>query len=349
MKWNSEMDVNASNKLKRIITRIRNSPTELLMNQFTKEYVRSQIEDLDKYVFRYISYFRENHDHKRILWHLAIKKILLHEQPFAYEFSRPAEPAIYDSGNGSPPSFYNAIRDIKENIDKIDAMRFADKQSYDVLAWLLEYRLTGNKLLFFREREPASEQYFDRKYIVYNSRMKGKSVCADLGGFNGDTALQMARMFKQAKIIVFEPDERNFRMLYKRCAANRNIHCIHKGCGSKNNTIYLTGSGDSVHMSDIRDNRSETAEICTLDSEITERIDFLKIDIEGCELDALKGAAGHLTNDRPLLAVCVYHKIEDFHEIYDYLHETVRDYQFALRHYGVGRSEVVLYAVPNNE
>ncbi len=290
------------------------------------------------------------HDYKRILWHLIIKRIFCGRQPFVHDFYRVTEPAIYDSMNGDPPSFYNAIIDIKENINKIEAMQFADKQSYDVLAWILKYRLTGNKLLFFREREAVEEQYFDKKYIVQNAGIKGISVCVDMGGFDGDTALQMSQIFQKAKIIVFEPEKKNYRKLKKRCTANTNIRCINKGCGSSNETFYLDGSGDSAHISKNSSKfKGGGVKICTLDSEISERVDFLKIDIEGSELDALKGSRNHLIHDRPLLAVCVYHKLEDFYEIYEYLHEILDDYQFVLRHYGVGRSEAVMYAIPECE
>lgn len=243
------MERNVSEELKKITAYIKRNPAELLINEFTREYARSQNEDLKKYASSYISYFKEVHDYKRILWHLIIKRIFCGRQPFVHDFYRVTEPAIYDSMNGDPPSFYNAIIDIKENINKIEAMQFADKQSYDVLAWILKYRLTGNKLLFFREREAVEEQYFDKKYIVQNAGIKGISVCVDMGGFDGDTALQMSQIFQKAKIIVFEPEKKNYRKLKKRCTANTNIRCINKGCGSSNETFYLDGSGDSAHIS----------------------------------------------------------------------------------------------------
>ena len=71
------------------------------------------------------------------------------------------------------------------------------------------------------------------------------------------------------------------------------------------------------------------------------------MDIEGAELDALYGAKNTIVRDKPLLAVCVYHKSGDILAIMDYLHCVLPEYRFKLRHYngaGVVGSETVLYA-----
>lgn len=56
--------------------------------------------------------------------------------------------------------------------------------------------------------------------------------------------------------------------------------------------------------------------------------DFIKMDIEGSELDALKGAKNILIKKRPKLAICLYHKNQDMWEIPLYLKEIVPDYNF---------------------
>ncbi|WP_108838983.1 FkbM family methyltransferase [Tateyamaria sp. Alg231-49] len=75
-----------------------------------------------------------------------------------------------------------------------------------------------------------------------------------------------------------------------------------------------------------------------------ERIDYIKMDIEGAELAALKGAKRILERDRPTLAICVYHKLEDFHTIPSYIDGLGLGYEFYLQHGTLHNDETVLFA-----
>ena len=67
------------------------------------------------------------------------------------------------------------------------------------------------------------------------------------------------------------------------------------------------------------------------------------MDIEGEELNALKGAKEHIINDRPAMAISLYHKLQDIYEIPSYIHGLDSSYRFLLRKYGETISELVLY------
>ncbi len=75
------------------------------------------------------------------------------------------------------------------------------------------------------------------------------------------------------------------------------------------------------------------------------RRDFIKLDVEGFELKALKGAAATLKLYRPRLAVSLYHKPEDFFEIPIYLKTHFPFYRLYLDHYTIARDETVLDAI----
>jgi hypothetical protein len=68
------------------------------------------------------------------------------------------------------------------------------------------------------------------------------------------------------------------------------------------------------------------------------------MDIEGAELDTLKGAEQLIKKYKPKLAVCVYHKFEDLYVIPQYLHSIVPAYKFVLRQHDCSLYETVLYA-----
>jgi hypothetical protein len=71
------------------------------------------------------------------------------------------------------------------------------------------------------------------------------------------------------------------------------------------------------------------------------------MDIEGSEIEALKGAAYTIKTKKPRIAVSVYHKPEDIINIPLFLQELMPEYKFYLRHDClVNLTETVLYAIP---
>lgn len=76
-----------------------------------------------------------------------------------------------------------------------------------------------------------------------------------------------------------------------------------------------------------------------------EKITFLKMDIEGAELSALYGVEETIKRDKPVLAICVYHKREDLIVIPQYIKRLVPEYKLYLRAHFPYASELVLYAI----
>ena len=78
-------------------------------------------------------------------------------------------------------------------------------------------------------------------------------------------------------------------------------------------------------------------------------VNFIKMDIEGAELCALKGAKATIRKHSPTLAICVYHNLRDFHEIPKFISDLNLGYEFYLQHSTVHGDETVLFAhVPKN-
>ncbi|MDR1913702.1 MAG: FkbM family methyltransferase, partial [Clostridiales bacterium] len=75
---------------------------------------------------------------------------------------------------------------------------------------------------------------------------------------------------------------------------------------------------------------------------------FIKMDVEGYELSALKGTKEIIATQHPILAICVYHYPRDIFEITEFIHSMFTNYLFYLRkHAEIDPSfEFVLYAVP---
>ena len=76
-------------------------------------------------------------------------------------------------------------------------------------------------------------------------------------------------------------------------------------------------------------------------------VDFIKMDIEGAESEALEGAKQTIRAFHPKLAISVYHKLDDFWTIPKYIDQLGMGYRFYLRHFTIHREETVLFAGPS--
>ncbi len=77
-----------------------------------------------------------------------------------------------------------------------------------------------------------------------------------------------------------------------------------------------------------------------------DRPDYIKLDIEGAEPEALRGARGVITGNRPQMAVCIYHRKEHLYEIPLYLDRLMPDYVHRLAHYSNSFWDTVWYSIP---
>jgi FkbM family methyltransferase len=148
-----------------------------------------------------------------------------------------------------------------------------------------------------------------------NLDLRGK-VVYDIGAFHGLLSLYFSRMARQ--VIAYEPNRRNQRRLAENLALNRiaNVRVRPVGIGSAPQvatmvSMPLMPGGASIEQNtkeqllrSHQDAVTEEIELTTLDLEITSGMpvpDFVKIDIEGWELEALRGAREMLTAHRPAL------------------------------------------------
>ncbi len=93
---------------------------------------------------------------------------------------------------------------------------------------------------------------------------------------------------------------------------------------------------------------SDLLPVVTIDEYIATRKTptLIKLDIEGFERPALRGAAGLIARQPPVLAVSAYHFADDLWKIPLLIHELNPTYRFAIRHYTREIDDTVCYAVP---
>lgn len=78
-----------------------------------------------------------------------------------------------------------------------------------------------------------------------------------------------------------------------------------------------------------------------------EKVTFIKMDIEGSEMAALRGGSHIIQNQRPKLAICIYHSPEDMLNIPLWIKKLVPEYKIYIRYYTDMMLETVCYAVEN--
>jgi FkbM family methyltransferase len=193
------------------------------------------------------------------------------------------------------------------------------------------------------------EQYFpDSLY-----RIDDDEVFVDCGAYTGDTAEQLIRKNPAfSRIVAIEADPQNFDRLTKwigtldGSVASR-ISALNAAVGAKRGKLRFQASGDEGAR--LAADGNAVVECVPIDDLATEaEPTFIKMDIEGAELDALEGARRSIQTHRPILSICVYHKQNDLWRIPLFINTLVEDYRLSLRpHYGDGW-DLVCYAVPAN-
>ena len=189
-------------------------------------------------------------------------------------------------------------------------------------------------------------QYFD-EFIEYT---EGETFI-DAGAFDLTTSIRFAQQciknhVSDFRVYAFEPD----KISYERCMNIREqypemkIELINCGLWSSNTISGFNSTGRGG--SSINEQGSDVIQCVSLDSYVMEKVTFIKMDIEGAELEALKGCQNTIRNYKPKLAICVYHKPEDIIEIPQYIKQLVPEYRLYLRHYSNARNETILYALP---
>lgn len=187
------------------------------------------------------------------------------------------------------------------------------------------------------------DQYFPKEII----RLSENEVFVDGGAYTGDTLLAFIRKAKNkySKCYAFEPEPGNAARLNALAGRQsfRDVSIVVKGLWNKAATLrFAAAEGETG--SAISETGSASIEVDTID-DMAPDATFIKLDVEGAELEALKGAAKTIKRNRPKLAVCLYHNPGDLFELPLFIKSLAPEYRFFLRQHQPVACELVLYAV----
>ena len=218
-----------------------------------------------------------------------------------------------ESATDAEPFDLDYYRAHEEDILKVDAL-FADDRSREVYRSLLRHRLTGNLSDLFAA--------VDDHDTVYRTLLHPETYLryADLGAYNGDTVREILPYAKNLlEAYCMEPDPRNFRKLSEYGSGEERAKVIPLNFAAYSHretlSFEVSGNRNATLKSGTPNGKRRLVEADAL-SNLLEgygcpRIDYIKLDVEGAEREAIRGCLPTIEKDRPELLVSLYHRRED--------------------------------------
>jgi FkbM family methyltransferase len=211
----------------------------------------------------------------------------------------------------SPHEFYKGIyEDILINKDEYLSLYnlFSDELSRQTLDAVMGYRFTFDPLVL--------KDIID--WDLYGTiPLEKNEISVDAGAYTGDSIAIFKEHVKGSfsKIYGFEPDSKSFISLSNRFSGDENIVLHNSGLYSCTKDLLFSDSSD--RSSKIQEFGVNKINVVKLDDVVAEneRITFIKMNIEGAEMDALEGAKKTIINWGPKLAISAYHKASDLRNI----------------------------------
>lgn len=224
------------------------------------------------------------------------------------------------------------------------SMLWADERSRREYLAHIKWRLRGD---FEALLPPTAEEQYFPSFV----ELVPDEVFLDCGAYDGDTLRALIEhskgVFREAVAVEPAPETlSNLETWVAELPAPVRGKIEVHGCalGSSRGTIRFSGAGRDAHVS----NGGEYAVVLnTVDDLCAKRcVTYIKMDIEGAEVDALAGAQRTIVRDRPILAVCVYHAASHLWRIPLMIRDLVPDYRMFLRSHENDGWETVVYALP---
>ena len=227
-----------------------------------------------------------------------------------------------------------------DNLKKIYNV-LGDDQSRSTLLNTVKFRMGLNlDYSLFRSED---EQYFNQLTL---EPLKKRSInYVDGGAFDGDSYSELIKLCNVGDAYLFEPDMKNFSKLKDNLSEVKSRHFMMPlALFDEHKILSFSGEGEGSHIDSSGGVKIAAAALDDLLGGV--EINFLKLDVEGSEKDALLGAQSIIKKWRPVMALSAYHKPDDLWELPDLISSISKEYIFYFRQHYFNSFELVLYAIP---
>lgn len=224
--------------------------------------------------------------------------------------------------------------------------KLADDHSKELLLAIAKYRREG-RVEDCPQPEDLSLQYFPPGLDFLGPQDQSIGIhYLDVGAFDGDTLRNFsAKNVVAAKYYAIEPEPSNFAKLVQ-TAQRRDFEtvCLPFAASNRNEIVFFDASSDGSSESD---SGSLPIQSVRLDDVLNNvRVSHIKFDIEGAEYSAIQGLQGILLDQRPKLAISVYHKPDDLWVLLGQVDSLGLYSRYYLRNYGHQTFDTILYCLP---
>lgn len=229
---------------------------------------------------------------------------------------------------------FNDVKILEEKLIELKNI-CADEKSKEILDKIVYKR--KNRIKDYSDIY-ENNQYFYKEIIEPDEN----EVFIDGGAYDTWTVCNAIKFEdnKFKRIYAFEPVKEFFDKIDKTKFDDR-VKFYNYGLWDRNETLHLVENSTGSY---VFEGGNVQIECIALDEFIDEKVTFIKMDIEGSEQEALKGAKNIILRDRPKLAICLYHKPEDLWKIPLWVKELVPEYKIYIRHHNTNKEETVMYA-----
>lgn len=190
-------------------------------------------------------------------------------------------------------------------------------------------------------------QYFPRDIFTL---LTTESFC-DCGSYDGDTLKIFTEQVKNKFMNYYciEADAENYKKLSKFVTSldDNRISLYNKASWSEEALLHFDGENTTsrVSSSGIVQVQADKIDKLLKGKPVT----FIKMDIEGAEVNSLLGAVTLIKEQEPILAICIYHSLAEYQTIPNLIKQLNKEYTLYIRHYTKEYNlETVCYAIPNN-
>ena len=250
---------------------------------------------------------------------------------------------------------------VYDSVDRSYARKLRTQPIWNGQWFLNQYEMPvdGKKMTLLAHPLTILGTFLLEQYVYARDRemisVETGDVVIDGGGCWGDTALYFsAKAGNAGKVLTFEFLDENLEVLKTNLELNpelaKKIILVPRPIWNQSGiTMSFESNGPGTKISSAAKGggklKIRTVSIDdVVKTENLPRVDFIKMDIEGAELDALKGAGETIKKFRPKLAISVYHKQDDFLTIPQWINSLGLGYRFFLDHFTIHSEETILFA-----
>lgn len=231
-----------------------------------------------------------------------------------------------------------------KNLSKIKKIHnvLGDELSRSTLLSTVKFRM-GLDLDYslFRSND---EQYFNK--LTLEPLKKTAINYVDGGAFDGDSYLELVKLYDVGEAYLFEPDMDNFSKLKGRLSKVKLRHSLMPlALSDEYKMLSFSGQGEGCRI-DSSDGGVQIAAAALDDVLCGVDLNFLKLDVEGAEAEALCGAQTIIRQSKPVIALSAYHRPQDLWELPNLISSISPYYTFYFRQHYYNSFDIVLYAIP---